>query len=640
MKTRICENYSRNTTIGENDIYRKFSREFEKMFHAGDTAIDKEDFERLYVQEPEFEKQIEAFRKSDVNLTKFCVGYTGIGKTTGIRHCFGLGVGKETLIDEKKGEIIFPTFLDGIKKDIKCFQLTSRIAAVCSKIEKRYPDLRQYFQTLDGKRELYNFIQEHTGFALEGINPVEAMDMSEETLIIESLKYAYTQNPFEYQANRLKLLIKKKYNVIKGLTIILDDIESLPQLYQGEIIENFLKFKECMLNTDFPKDHDYNVKLLISIRPHTLRLFHNSRTMETFCIDTPEILKRDSVDLSEIFTRRFNYYKEQMGYTVGNTDTWTECYQVLENLNNQFEDKYKNMIKKLCFLNIREALSTYARIFANRLWIQKGKIKEEYFSLNLKEYQFNNINVIRAIASNEECVFWGDRSICIPNIFYTSIEGDLSINCLLVLQYFHRKRNGDVYGLHAATLEEVYNEWGSVLDSISREHMKTALEYLFELHILRKSIRDFDDMRTMDTKYSLHEDSRLYISPRGEELLEMFQRDSVLLELLRETAWREYENRENYSQKCSYELMSQKKQEIIFYDLLEYIDYFREKEDDILSNVTNKYKYRLLFGYTPIVSNLLEGVKCSLDYSGYINYSGMRQYYEDIKRRIEELYTT
>ena len=76
--------------------------------------------------------------------------------------------------------------------------------------------------------------------------------------------------------------------------------------------------------------------------------------------------------------------------------------------------------------------------------------------------------------------------------------------------------------------------------------------------MLRKSIYDIDDLKNLGKKESLSDDSMLYISPRGTELYEMFKRDSVLLEMLREDVWRDYSGW-NYIGKTSNELMQERK---------------------------------------------------------------------------------
>lgn len=633
---KINERFSRYLGIGESDIYRKFSEQFDNLFNAGEVAKNKEEFEELYVPDEDFESQIERFRNSQTNMAKFCVGYTGIGKTTSIRHCFGLGISNEAYVNKTKKELVFPTFLDGYQiSDINKFDLSTRIAAVCTSLEEIHPELRELMKTETGKNEFYRFIRRHTSFALENIDPVDAMDMNANQLIREKLKSAYKESPFEFQANKLKFYIMKNYDKYERLVIILDDIESLPSSYQDETIAKFFKLHDCMQNTDYPDSHRYHINLMISVRPHTYRICKN-RKIEAFPISEPVILKKESVDLDTIFVNRFNYYTKNSLRVIGNLGTWKECYDELVSMNSVFEGKYKDMIKNLCFMNIREALASYSRVFANRFWVQKNKIKEEAFTIKSPEYAFNNINVIRALACNEEEVYWGDSKTIIPNIFYTKEDEDYSIYCLLVIRYFHKKRNGEIYGLNSESLANVIGEWENIFGSDLANKFVQVLEYLFEKKILRKSINDFDDVETLDAKESLKEESKLYISPRGEEMYEMLGRDSVLLEMLRENAWRDYENRD-YSEFSSSELMRDNKQKDIFKDLLEYIDYLCEVEDDVLSAVKilrKKEGYKKAFGKVAVSQLLLNGVKKSLDYSGIIQDVDISKRYRNVREKV------
>lgn len=624
---KINRNTKRNFEIGESDIYRKFSEQFDNLFNSEEMAKDEKEFEEIYVMDKDFEDQIEVFRNSYIDMVKFCVGYTGIGKTTSIRHCFNLGVSREVHINSEKRELVFPTFLDGYQIDnIERFDLSKRISAVCTELEVRHPELRELLKTQDGKTEFYEFIRRHTSFALENIDPIDAMDMGEQQLINEKLRSAYKESPFEYQANRLKFYIMKNYDKYNRLVIVLDDIESLPEKYQNDTIAAFLKFHDCMRNTDYPNNHEYYINLLISVRPHTYRIYRNNRKIETFAISEPAILKRDSVDMELLFEKRFDYYTKNNSRVIGNIETWNKCYNELLSMNRQFDGQYKNMIRNLCFMNVRQSLASYARVFANRLWVQKNKIKEESFTINSRDYAFNNINVIRALACNEEQMYWGDCESIIPNIFLSTEDDDYSIYCILVMKYFHKKKREEVYGLNAERLKSVTDEWNDIFDDNIMKKFLKALYFLFEYKILRKSINDFDDIKTLDTEESLNDESKLYISPRGNEIYEMFGRDSVLLEMLRENAWRDYENRE-YDRTSSYELMRDCKQNIIFRDLLEYIDYLSEEEDNILSSIENRLgkreKYKKLFGRTPASQFLLTGVKKSIDYSNIIARDGL-----------------
>lgn len=76
--------------------------------------------------------------------------------------------------------------------------------------------------------------------------------------------------------------------------------------------------------------------------------------------------------------------------------------------------------------------------------------------------------------------------------------------------------------------------------------------------------------------------------------------------MLRENAWRDYQDL------SSSEFMKESKQNIIFLNLLEYIDYLGEVEDDILSTIKifkHQQAYKTAFDHTPVSQLLLLGVK-------------------------------
>ena len=595
----------------------------------------------MYVSDNDFEAQIKEFLESEKNKIKFCVGYTGIGKTTSIRHCFDLGVSNEVYMNEKEKELVFPTFLDPYQKgDMGGFDLSSRVASVCSFLEKKYNELRDLMKTEQGKLELHHFIEAYSPEILEHGNPVKEMNMDTHEWVRSRLNYAYEYDPLIFHINRLKFYIKKKYDEIQRFVIILDDIETLPENCQGDTIQQYLQLYHCICKTDYTGNDHYSVKLLISVRPHTYRLLSQEQKQKYAVAPQNAITKKKLIDLNVFFKKRFDYYTKIVQRTIGNKSTWDECYDALMDMSRTFDGQYKEMIQSLCFWNIRESLASYSRIFANRFWVQKNMSKESSFKVSVLDYSFNNINVIRALACNEEQVFWGDDNCIIPNIFYTTEQEDYSIYCLLTLRYFWNRKGYDDYGINAEKLMKIKGNWEEIFGMDVAKKFVTALTFLFQKKVLRKSIIDFDDVKTIDKSESLNDDSLLYISPRGNELYHMFSRDSVLLEMLRESAWRDYENRPYYSTKSSYELMQDSRQIDIFKDLLEYIHYFCDMEQIIMSSVKvrGKWKeYKTSFTSKPITFNLLKGVKNSLDYSGIIYREDINSLYQQMESQIMEM---
>lgn len=659
MRYRICDHVDIYADSEENDIYRKFKYQFDNLLNADELPKSDKEFEEMYVNDKDFEKELYDFLELYSNSMKFCVGYTGIGKTTSIRHCLELGISTVPRLETRsrhsssKYMVIFPTFLDGARQQPgDTFDFIGRVASVCTSLEEKHSELLKIRRTTNGRNKFYHFVRKHTPRILETKDDYSFNDLSPEDEIKMKLAYAQKNYPFEYYANKLKYYIMTMNTTYDRLVIVLDDIETLSEQQQHEVIEEYLHFYGCMNNTDVPENLEYRINMLISVRPHTLRLYHHKdlvekyRGLEAFSLATNTVLKKNAIDLSLFFKKRFDYYTSKSPTVVGNKETWDECYDNLMLLNDAFEGKYKTMIINLCFFNIRAALAIYSKVLANRFWIQGNRAKEIFFTVNSQQYNFNNINVIRAIGCGNSAVFTGSSDSVIPNIFKTTEKEDYSIFCLLVMRYFIKSVANEsdtidvTYGENARELGKILQQWTCIVGEDRTKQLYNALAYLFEQKVLRKSIEDTEDIETMDKSESLNDDSKLYISPRGYELMAMLSRDSVYFEMLRECAWREYDGREKmYSRQSSYELLIQKKQHVIFLDLLEYIDFFREQEESVFfdpNNNINLQEYRNAFGSSMMVTHLLNGVEKSLIYSGLLYTDALNKKFNTVKKYIDE----
>lgn len=635
---RINDRFDHIDRIGASDIYRKFKIQFEALLNPKEIARNKEEFERIYVNDVSFEEKIEDFRNSIGDMAVFCVGYTGIGKTTSIRHCFNLGIKNTPIYIEERKELVFPSFFDGhnnLEVDISQ-DLASKISSVCTYLERQNEDLKAHMRTTQGLKSLVEFIQETKPEIVE-VDPLDLLYVSETEEVKLRLKYAMENHNYSYQAIRLKYMIAKKYEKYQRLIIILDDVESLPHDYQQHLIRLYLSLFECMANTEFPQETEYNINLLISLRPHTFRLFNNNRNLETYPISVNPITKDNPIDLAEMFQKRFDYYTETNPRVIGNIDSWNECYHHLKDMNQMFSGQYKMMIINLCYMNIREALSYYARIFANRLWVQKNKEQYAEFTVNIPDYTFNNITIIRALACNESKVYFDEENCLIPCVFLNNQREDYTIYSLLLMNLFYKRRVENVYyGVRSQKKKDLMEELRYIFSEGQVKIFEECLFYLFERRILRKSIRDKDDYNTMDRRDSLKDDSLLYLSSKGEEMWRMFSQDSVLLELFREEVYRDYE-RYDFDELSSFELMENGRQKDIFLDLLKYIDFLSDEEDNLRTSIGDclkKRKYGEIFGNFTIASYLLNGVECSLRYSGQIDDPALKWNYEQLKRKL------
>lgn len=428
MRQRISESIFNDTKVEDkNEIYKKFAFQFSNLFNTGETAKNNEDFEKMYIADIEFEEAINNFLRSINSTAQFCIGYTGIGKTTSLRHCFNLGVSTAPVlttsskITKDKYMVIFPTFLDGyMQSSSNYFDLPGRVSAVCTVLEKAHPELQEICNSFDGRRELYEFILEHTPHILEtGASLWELEKSSEEDRIIKRLDNGMKYYPLEYCACKLKFYILKKYDRYDRLVIILDDVESLPEDFQEHIIADYFRLFSCMQNTIYPEDSNYRVNLMISLRPHTYRIFFNGmrgRMLAAYPLETP-IIKSHAVDLTSLFQNRFDYYTSMSPKVIGNLESWNVCYEQLMLINQAFDSRYKNMISNLSFMNVRASLAEYAKIFTNRFWVQHIHADSGAFSVFPHELTINNVTVIRALGCGNSKIFTGEYNPIIPNFF-------------------------------------------------------------------------------------------------------------------------------------------------------------------------------------------------------------------------------
>lgn len=633
-KINETSRFEYNERVGASDVYRKFKIPFDALFNADEIAKSKQEFEKIYVNDGNFEEKLEQFRNSVGSMAAFCVGYTGIGKTTSLRYCFNLGVKNIPVYNADRKELVFPAFFDGHNLELNYSEdLAKKIGSVCTFLEKENKDLKRYMRSDKGLEEFLEFVQETKPEIVE-VDPMMLLNMPEKEEIRYRLKYAFENHMYSYYAIRLKFMIAQKYDKYERLIIILDDVESLPHDYQQNLIRLYLSFFDCMNNTKFPEKSEYNINLLISLRPHTYRLFNNNRNLETYPIQGNPITKDEPIDLAKMFKKRFDYYQEISPRVIGNLITWQECYKELDNMNNLFKGQYKLMIIRLCFMNIREALSYYAKVFANRFWVQRNKEIYPEFTVNASEYEFNNITVIRALACNESKVYFNEENNIFPCLFPTTKHKDNSIVSLLLLFLFYkRKEANEYYGIGAKSKKSIMKELESVFPDTVVKDFEECLFYLFEKRILRKSILDKDDIKTLDKRESLKDESKLYLSSKGEEMWRMLAQDSVLLELFREEVYRNYTDYQ-FSDQPSFEL----EQEKIFMDLLQYIEYLSYLEDDLRNAVVGKVKkekYKEMFGEMMIVTHLLGGVECSLRYSGKMENEIIKNRFMELQRHLK-----
>ena len=406
-------------------------------------------------------------------------------------------------------------------------------------------------------------------------------------------------------------MVTKYKGKVTEIIIIADDIESLPYEAQIEAIREFLLLHQCMCN--MPEGKNYYANLLICIRPHTCRLLKEEEAKEGIdwyvaIADDNTIYKENPADLEEMFEKRFDYYKDKYIKTgelvIGEPKSWDICHQTLMKISNKMPDTqmtrdssqtFKEVLINLNLMNIRQIMKSYTQVLSNRYWVQENNTFEAAFNINIEDYKFNNVTVIKALGcGNRTCVYShnsANSNTPIPNILYTNKQQSLEIYSLLVINYFliHLPDENVLYGKNQSYIvyKDLLNDIGHIFDENSKEYKYfiTCIEYLYRIKVLRKSINEADKIEALqkgNIQYrgnKLKENSMLYLSTRGRELWKMLADSSVLLEMYREDVYRDYGEKGYYNEDPGWLLIDEnKKYTDVIFDLMKYIEYIYSEE--------------------------------------------------------------
>lgn len=355
-----------------------------------------------------------------------------------------------------------------------------------------------------------------------------------------------------------------------------------------------------------------------------------------------KMIPKNPIDIRSYFNKIYEFKKKDTD--SGELSRLTHCHNTLLELCNKFNGKYAKMVLNLTHYNVRKMLLAFSQIMNNRTWITKNQDlhlgDSSEYSPN---YLFNNITVIRALACNEYKIYYNDDDCMIPNILYTTPDRDYSILCLLILNYFRLSQHSDtLFGINSEQLQYHYivSRISDIFDRsglVSEADVRLCLNYLYKKKILRKSIYDEDlPLNTRRTE-ELKEDSILYLSSRGYELIDMFYNDSVLMEMYREDLYRNYNNYAN--REPSYILMLKNRQEDIFLDLLNISADLIAIEAKFIEFAKRHHTFGLYldaFGKGSVCSKLITGIKKSIDYSNK-NSDKISSVYHNVKEGIKNL---
>ncbi len=611
----------------KNQISRRFSEFFSKMlnpdYYEG-TIYGKYFYEtnddgtsRIYVKDP-LEKELNDFKKSQDNAIRYLVGYTGIGKTTLLRN-FWKVLNRDIHIDNKDVIIYISFYYANLsssdpQKSIED-EVVRYMLRACRRIMDQWSDRFSNEETF--WEELYNYIDMHKPTLLENdeFTP-ESIFFGTTSRSNISLIYKKKQlekvchaKRLEYYSCVLKFLLCH-IDEIQNIIFIYDDIESKEVLYHLPLVEIARHIHACF---SVIEDKTSMVKTIVALRAYTYRS-NIDRQLEARreSIEKNTIRKKDVVNFHDIFLKRFEEIEriEEKKGKVNSLRNYNKAKEQFFQVENQIDKSFGNLIYQLVNCNICNAMILYTSIMSNVKWISQNEHeKNGKFILSADSYRLTSETVFRAIACGNEVAYLGENNVFIPNILYNQ-KSEIELLGLYIIKYFIRNRATDLYGEKyivgdkiVQNIKEIFLERTSSesLNNMWIEKISYVLEYLYDKSILFRSIYDIENISETQIERKYHGTYKLYLSPRGKCLYDLFSNSALLLELYRDDLYTDLENND----KLTYDMTIY---EVMKY-LLDYIfDLFQKEQRYIRNAIHNLTFYQEAFGSEYLVSSLLEGV--------------------------------
>lgn len=573
---RFAEDVAPNDV--ENDLYRKFHRVYSEILHPDNKTYNSE----MYCDTKNgIESRIIQILDNVSDGIVPILGYTGMGKTFLMHHCIrkkyhynGLIKNKSFVVQDNEHYdlIIYASYDAARKEEVTPGRLGGKLSNACDNVLELcgIPN-----QSVEEKKKIFkqtvNYINENKGELLE-----EYAETAADTKEKQAEKL-FEQDRTAYEAERLKCILTSFDTKIKNIILVLDDIEGYIGKHKNsnneyELIDTYVSIYDCLRRYLHDK-YEFNVKLFICMREHTYNEVCKTSWYTTHrAIANPYYLS-SGINLSEIFLKRFEFIekKKKVLEYVEDQASWNSAKEILTKLSKELERSMGNSILKICNYNVSDAVQLFAGILSNRQWTQRSEKVSPSFKIEEYHYYLSVASIFRAMAMRNAVIF--QNLYQIPNIFYENGKMGycLPIYILTLLRgKKNSKREFTLNKIEVSIIEVLHLEESRQVEK-KKKDIQEIMEYFLDKELVFEKIctdRNTDGFI-----------SKFYLSPKGENILEYFLRNTILLEIYRDDL---YLDSANHEIRCSDKLNRVE----LFRDIIKIIDKIGEEEKEFIGTIS------------------------------------------------------
>lgn len=392
------------------------------------------------------------------------------------------------------------------------------------------------------------------------------------------------------------------------VVLLYDDVESIDATLHIPFIslaqKIYAKLKVC-------SSRSFDIKSLISLRNYTFR-YNYARQADAMRDYSEDVILKDTIPkLKEIFEKRFHVYYDNpdVAATV-KEDRWEKSVDTLKSVLYNMS-YFGESISALANYDISHALKMLLRVLTNHRWFAPD---EKYYlgayELNSDDYLPVKDRTIRALAYGEGTVFVDGPDNVLPNILHIHTEDKegtelLSLYILEHMLVLQRSKNITLYGQHKIAGKDLKERIVNILHNVNPDLVEYSIEQLYRQRCLLRSIFEPETCSTVDrhTSNRHYEGSfGLYLSFRGNKIMELLSRDSLLFEIFRDDIDTNIRGNTIPSTEMS-------QTEKMLY-LINYCEQLFEREKEYIQDA-DKSRYFEAFGGSFIITRLVKGLQQS-----------------------------
>lgn len=606
---RIKRNKTNITVPTDGYIKTYFGSDIGRILMPSSRSL--QNCEIPYVSHQEAEDVLKDCMKGDFFKDKSLVftGLTGSGKTTILRHVFGLEKNANMSVIQEDALIIPIDFnrSQSSGQDAILSGLRSAIQKIVDMYRIDYPDVenKKFYEYIDSRRSDLLFL-----------NPKH----NRSTLYQERLNTFLEKMPIAFASFQLQYSMDQEMCNLKLVVLIVDNIEAFTEsgaknarIRCLEPLIKAFKLADCIDQRGEVTDWCFN--MIIACRHHIWRIMKGEfmdNTQENVLLQSYVTTERpydlaNPVKINSIIKKREEVFSRKQR----DVQKWNDAVKVVNTVLQTMENSIGDFILQLELKDFRKSMSKMQELILHK-GLQK-KSDEEIMGAfqidSVEQFDLTRVNLIKVIGLGDK-KYYADSNSIIPNLLFNSQDIGMELYPLLTLKYFlvqcNFKEPAWDMPVSVTTFREKMKTIFQYEDSVLNCRFENSIRYLIRHRLLLRSADQPQNEVPGLSSDDIKKVEYVYVSGAAVKLWEELGKSSALFQLFLDDIWLDedsdyFEDDGNDIEHC-----------------VKYLKILHQIEQEIYNRAQNlSFKaakdYIKEFGSTPICKQLVDGLIASLE---------------------------